>query len=265
METSIHPTAIVHPKAQLGKGVIIGPNSYIGPYVTIGDNTEILGNVYIGSYTRIGKNCKIYPGAVLGMDPQDKSYKGERSWVIIGDNNIIREYVTIHRATGEDQATIVGNNNFIMAYTHIAHNCKVGNNVILSNYVGLSGHVIVEDRAVLGGMVGVHQFVRIGSYVMVGGYSKVSQDVPPYMLVFGNPAKVYSVNVVGLIRNGFSREEREEISRLFKLLYLDQRAWNEKMEILKELASSSPRAKLLYDFLRAPSKRGILRKLSREE
>lgn len=263
-DVEIHPTAIVHPKAKLGVGVKVGPYSYIGPDVEIGDYTQLLFNVYVDRYVKIGRNNLIYNGAVIGTPPQDKSYKGEETWVIIGDNNVIREYVTVHRATGEGEVTAIGNNNLIMAYSHIAHNCKLGSNIIISNSTGLSGHVVIDDYAVIGGMVGVHQFVRIGSFVMVGGYSKVSQDVPPYLLVFGNPAKVYNINRVGLVRNGFTREQIEEVKSLFKLLYLENGTWKEKLERLAKLAESSQIAKNLYQFISRPSKRGILRKISLE-
>ncbi len=265
MGVYVHPTAHIAKGAHLEDGVYVGPNSVVGSDVRIGANTVLMANVYVADHVYIGANNKVYPGVVIGLEPQDKSFKGEVSYVRIGDDNVIREYVTIHRATGEGNVTFIGNRNYIMAYSHIAHNCEVGNDVIIANYTGLSGYVKVFDYAVLGGMVGIHQFVRIGSYVMVGAYSKVTQDVAPFLLVFGNPAKIYGINVKGLERHGFSPQQRNFIKELFKIGFSSQGAWSSKLEKIRELALKGYKcAEVLYSFLVSASKRGILKKLSQE-
>ena len=215
----VHEMAIVHPDAELGTGVEIGAFSIIGPNVTIGDDTVIEPHVIVEPWTRIGRDCRICSGAILGGRPQDHKFKGERSFLTVGDRNIIREYVTIHRATGEDNSTVVGDENMLMAYCHIGHNCSLGNGIMMANMVGISGHVIIEDKAVFGGMVGVHQYVRIGKLAMLGGYSKVVQDVPPFMMADGRPTKVYDLNVIGLRRNGMPPKVRSGLRQAYKLLY----------------------------------------------
>ncbi len=215
----IHPTAIVHPKAQLGNDVEIGPFSIIGENVKIGDNTKIYSRVNIDGWTTIGQNCKIFMGAIIGIEPQDVSYKGERSFTNIGDNNIIREYVTIHRSKYNDGETKIGNNNFIMGTVHIAHDCVIGSNIIFVNYTAITGHVVIEDKAFISGMAGIHQFVRIGTMAMIGGMAKVTQDVPPYVTVDGHPAKPYGLNTIGLKRNNIPLEAREAIKLAYKYVY----------------------------------------------
>ncbi len=262
----VHPTAQVTSGARLEDEVYIGPNCIVSDDVYIGSGTKLIANVYIGPHVYIGRRCTIYPGAVIGLEPQDTSFKGELSYVRIGDDNVIREFVTVHRATGEGAVTYIGNRNYIMAYSHVAHNCEIGNEVIISNYTGLSGYVKVFDYAVIGGMVGVHQFVRIGSYVMVGGYSKVTQDVAPFALVSGNPAKLYRINVRGLERRGFSPQQRKEIKNLFNFIFFSSGKWSSKLEELRRLASTGSKyAEILYLFLKFPSKRGILKKLAHEK
>ena len=221
MPQKIHHSAIIDPAAQLGEDVIVGPNAIIGANVKIGDRTEIYANVFIGSDTVIGTDNEVHNGAIIGDKPQDISYKNEKSQVIIGNNNKIREYVTIHKATGEGKATIIGDNNFIMSQAHIAHNCKIGNNVVLVNLVQLAGHVIIEDNATIGGMAGIPQHVRVGRLAMIGGYSRLFQDVPPFMLAEGNPAEVHAINKVGLRRNPqiVSPEVAPLIKDAYKILY----------------------------------------------
>jgi UDP-N-acetylglucosamine acyltransferase len=199
--TQIHPTACVDPTAKIGAEVSIGPYAIVEAGAEIGDRTEIAANVTVGEDTIIGEDNEICRGAIIGGKPQDVGYQGEKTNVIIGSGNRIREYATIHKATGEGKSTIVGDNNFIMSFVHLAHNVKIGNNVVLVNMVQLAGHVVVEDNATLGGMVAVPQFLRIGRLAMIGGYSRLFQDVPPFMLAEGNPAEVYSINKVGLRRN----------------------------------------------------------------
>lgn len=217
--TIIHPTAIVHSSADLGIGVSVGPYSIIGPDVVIGDGTTIDSHVVIERWTTIGKNCRIGCGSVLGGEPQDHKFGGERSYLRIGENNIIREYCTLHRACGEENTTRIGSDNMLMAYCHVGHNCDVGDGIVMANMVGISGHVVVEDKVNFGGMVGVHQYVRIGKLVMIGGYSKVAQDIPPFMMADGRPTKVYDLNVIGLRRAGVPPRVRAGLKQAYKLLY----------------------------------------------
>ena len=258
MSVKIHPTAIVHPEAQLDEDVKIGPYAVVDKNVKIGKSTCIEGFAQILGYTQIGKNCHIFPYAVIGSIPQDLKYKGEKSFVIIGDNNTIREFVTINPGTEKDSSTIVGNNNLIMAYSHIAHNCKIGNNNILANVATLAGHVEIEDRVVIGGLVAIHQFCRIGSFSIIGGCSKVVQDIPPYSLCDGHPAKVRGINIVGLKRAGFPKEKIEIIRKAYKIIFFENHTFSVARQIiLKELPSLEEINKLL-DFI-SSSKRGIAR------
>lgn len=215
----IHETAVVHPGARIGKDVEIGPYAVIGENVLIGEGTKIGAHVVIDGWTSIGRNCVIFPSASIGTEPQDLKFKGEKSYVFIGDNTKIREFATVNRATGEGEETRIGNNCLMMAYTHVAHNCVVGNHVIMSNAATLAGHVIVEDRAVIGGLAGIHQFVKIGRNAMIGGASKVSQDVPPFVIVDGHPARVCGLNNVGISRAGISEVARKNIKKAYKILY----------------------------------------------
>ena len=192
-ESSIHPSAIVHSSAELGLGVSIGPFCVIGPDVVVGDGTTVDSHAVIEQWTTVGRNCQIGCGTVLGGTPQDHKFHGERSYLIIGDNNIIREYNTIHRGSGEESVTRIGSDNMLMAYCHVGHNCELRDNIVMANMVGISGHALIEDRVVFGGMVGVHQYIRIGRLAMIGGYSKVVQDIPPFMLADGNPAETRTV------------------------------------------------------------------------
>ncbi|MGF1490784.1 MAG: acyl-ACP--UDP-N-acetylglucosamine O-acyltransferase [Prochloraceae cyanobacterium] len=232
---TIHPTAIIHPAAQLHSTVEVGPYTIIGEGVKIGEKTKIGPHVIIEGITEIGANNQIFAGAVIGSIPQDLKYQGERSLVQIGDHNVIREYVTINRATGENEATIVGNNNLIMAYVHLAHNCILADEIIMSNNVTLAGHVIIESQAIISGVLGVHQFVHIGSMAMVGGMSRINRDVPPFMLVEGNPAKVRSLNLVGLKRRGFSSEDMKILKQAFRILYRSEISFTEAIEKLYSL------------------------------
>jgi UDP-N-acetylglucosamine acyltransferase len=215
----IHPTAIIDKKAELDASVEVGPYAVIGADVKIGANTTIGANAIIEGPIEIGCQNRIFPGASLGLEPQDLKYKGEKTWVKIGDQNTIREFVTINRATGEGGATIIGNHNLLMAYVHIAHNCIIEDRVTMANYVGLAGHVHVESKAVIGGMLGIHQFVRVGTMAMLGGMSRVDRDVPPYMLIEGSPARVRSLNSIALKRNNLSSEEISLLKKAFRTLY----------------------------------------------
>ena len=194
-EVGIHPSAVVHPKAELGKGVIVGAGAVIGPDVKIGTKTVIGPNVVLDGNLKIGSCNKIFPGACIGLEPQDLKYKGAPTEVVIGDNNTLRECVTVNRATNDGEQTRIGNSSLLMAYTHIAHGCDIGNEVVISNSVQVAGEVVIEDKAVIGGSLGIHQFVHIGSLAMVGGMTRVDRDVPPYCLVEGHPGRVRGLNL----------------------------------------------------------------------
>ncbi len=257
--TDIHKTSIVSSKAEIDEKVIIGPYCIIGENVKIGKGTKLISNVQIEGKTEIGENCTIYPFATIGFPPQDLKYKGEETGVKIGNNNIIREYVTIHRASvSGDGWTNIGDNNFIMAYVHIAHDCKIGNSVIMANLATLAGHVIVEDYVFIGGLVAIHQFTRIGAYAMVGGFSGVGQDIPPYTMASGPRAKLYGLNSVGLKRRGFSEETINILKKAYKILFRDKLSLKEAIEKVKKELPQIPEIIHLIDFIEA-NKRGICR------
>jgi UDP-N-acetylglucosamine acyltransferase len=218
--------------------------------VRIGDGTKLDNHVTIEQYTTIGRDCKICSGAVLAGLPQDYKFKGERSYLEIGDNNVIREFCTIHRASGEDESTIIGNNNMLMAYCHIAHNCKLGNHITMANMVGISGHALIEDRVVFGGMVGVHQNARIGKLAMIGGMSKVNQDIPPFMLADGRPARVFDVNAVGLRRSSVQPRVRAGLRQSCKLLYMSSLNVSQALQRIEAEVEPSEELTYLLDFIR---------------
>jgi len=250
-EVVIHETAIVNPGAELGAGVKVGAFSIIGPDVRIGDGCVIEPHAIIEPFTTVGDNCRICSGVILGGQPQDHKFKGERSFLTVGNNNIIREYVTIHRATGLDSHTTIGSDNMLMAYCHIGHNCHLGSSIMMANMVGISGHVIIEDKVVFGGMVGVHQFVRIGKLAMIGGYSKIVQDVPPFAMVDGRPAKVYDLNVIGLRRSGVSPNVRNGLRQAYKLLYRSNLNLSQAVENIESEIEPSPERDYLLEFIRS--------------
>lgn len=255
----IHKTAVVSPKAEISENVTIGPYCIIGDYVKIGRGTKLLSHVNIEGITEIGENCTIFPFTTIGFPPQDLKYKGEKTGVKIGNNNIIREYVTIHRASiSGDGWTIIGNNNFIMAYVHIAHDCKIGNSVIMANLATLAGHVVVEDFVFIGGLVAVHQFTRIGAHSMVGGFSGVGQDIPPFTMASGPRAKLYGLNSVGLKRRGFSDETINILKKAYKILFRDKLSLKEAIDKVKKDLPQIPEIIHLIDFIEA-NKRGICR------
>ncbi|HUA08707.1 MAG TPA: acyl-ACP--UDP-N-acetylglucosamine O-acyltransferase [Candidatus Acidoferrales bacterium] len=254
----IHPTAIVHPGANIARGVDVGPYCLVGENVSIGKGTLLQAHVVVNGWTTIGEDCEIFPFATIGASSQDRKYAGERAHTKIGNRTVLREYVSVQRATGEDQVTQVGDDCLLLAYVHIAHNCVLGNHVTMSNLAQLAGHVEVGDYVTIGGQAGVHQFTRIGRYAMVGGASKITKDVPPFFLIEGNPAEPYGLNSVGLRRAGFSVEERNEIKKFYKILYNPKMNVSQAVEAMKEEASSDPGRELIA-FLEAPSQRGILK------
>ena len=254
----IHETAIIHPNAVLGKNVEIGPYAVIDEEVVIGDNCKIGAHAVIHKYTTVGKNCKFFPGCSIGADPQDLKFEDEKTSTVIGDGCVFRECTTVNRATGEGNKTIIGNNILMMAYTHVAHNCIVGNNVIMSNVATLAGHVIVEDRAVIGGLSAVHQFCKIGRNAMIGGMARVAQDVPPFMIVAGDPAFVSGLNSVGLARASMAQEIRSQLKKAFRILYRSGLPLQEAVATMEQELDSSEPVEHLMRFLRNVE-RGIIR------
>ena len=248
-KVTIHASAIVDPKAELGAGVEIGPFCIVEAGTRIGAGSTLESNVIIKRGTTLGTNCRLMPNIILGGEPQDMKFKGEESFVRIGNNNILREMVTIHRATGEGRATVIGDDNLLMAYVHFGHNCLVGDGNMISNSTGVSGHVTIEDKCVVGGFVGIHQFVHIGKMAIVGGLSKVVQDVPPFCMADGRPSKIHGLNVRGLRRNGIEQEERNQISKAFKLLYRSELNTSQALERISEEVPDSATLKYLISFI----------------
>ncbi|WP_413391562.1 acyl-ACP--UDP-N-acetylglucosamine O-acyltransferase [Prochlorococcus marinus] len=245
-KVNIHDFADVSPKAELGEGVCVGPGAVIGPDVIVGPNTWIGANVIIEGKVKIGSNNKIFPGACIGLEPQDLKYNGDPTNVLIGDNNTFRECVTINRATFEGEKTIVGNQNLLMAYSHLGHNCEIGNNVVIANSVQIAGHVVVEDRAVIGGCLGIHQFVHIGYLAMIGGMTRVDRDVPPYCLAEGHPGRMRGLNKVGIKRKSIDKDNKEEylqLKRIWNLLFKSDYVISDGLKIAKQenLLQSSAR------------------------
>jgi UDP-N-acetylglucosamine acyltransferase len=255
----IHPTAIVSSDAYLEEGVEIGPYSVIGQGVRIGKNTTVASHVVIEDGALIGENCRIFQFASIGGVPQDIKFKGEETRVTIGNYNVIREFATIHRATGDDIGmTVIGDHNLIMAYCHIAHNCLLGNHIIMANASNLAGHVLVEDCAVLGGMTGVHQFTRLGAHCMVGGASAVSKDVPPFVIAFGNRAKLYGLNLIGMKRRGFKESTIEALRDAYRIIFRSGMLFSQAVEKVRSELGDIPEIRHLLEFL-STSKRGICR------
>lgn len=251
---------VVHPDAKIGNNVEIGPFSYISEKVEIGEGTWIGPNVTIFDYVKIGKNCKIFPGAVVGGIPQDLKFAGEETYVEIGDNTTIRECATIHRGTAASHKGItkVGSNCLIMAYVHVAHDCNVGDNVILVSYVGLAGETDIEDYAIVGGSSAVHQFSKIGRHCMIGGGSLVSKDVPPYVLAARTPLSYAGINIVGLRRRGFTREQIDTISDIYKVIYENGLNRSDACEEVEKTFPPSEEKDVILNFIKS-SKRGIIR------
>lgn len=215
----IHRTALVDPTARLGTDVSVGPFAIIGPRVSIGDHSSVAGHAVLERNARIGSGVKIGYGVVIGSDPQDLKYKGEETWVEVGDKTVLREYCTVNRGTTATGKTAIGARCFLMSYVHVAHDCVVGDDVIIANHVQMGGHVVIEDRAIIGGVVPIHQFVRIGKLAFVGGASRVNQDVPPFTKAAGNPVHLYGLNSVGLARAGFPPEVKLALKRTYRLIF----------------------------------------------
>lgn len=261
---SIHSTAIISKNVQLGKDVEIGPYCVVEENVSIGDKTQLWQNVYVAKGTTVGKDCELHMGAVLGHIPQDITFEGKPTYLKIGDRNIIREYVTIHRGTKEESSTIIGDDNLFMALSHIGHNCEIGNKTVICNNTLLGGYIKVGDMAFISGNCVIHQFVRIGKLVMVGGAARVGKDVPPYMLV-ERESVITSYNIVGLKRAGFNNELRIQIKKAYQLLYHSGLNTNNALDqIEKEL--DAPEIKEFVTFIRSrDSRRGICKYQERRQ
>jgi UDP-N-acetylglucosamine acyltransferase len=251
----IHPTAIISPEVEIGDNVEIGPYAIIEGKIKIGDNCKIFPFAHIQGYTEIGENTKIFTGAIIGSIPQDLKYKGGITYLKIGKNNTIREYVTINPGTSAGEETIIGDNNLIMAYAHIAHNCKVGNNVIIANSGTLAGHVEIDDYAIIGGLVGIHQFCRIGKHSIIGGCSKVVMDIIPYIMADGHPARPYGLNIIGLKRRNFSEEKIKILNEAYKIIFKSGLNTSQALKKLEEM-NDCEEVKDIIEFIKS-SKRGI--------
>jgi UDP-N-acetylglucosamine acyltransferase len=256
---SIHPTAIVHPEAKLGRGVVIGPYTIVGEHVEIGDQTVVGPHVVIGGHTRIGAGNHIFQFCSIGEIPQDKKYSGEPTRLEIGDRNTIREFCTFNCGTAQDAGvTRLGNDNWIMAYVHLAHDCQVGSQTIFANNTQLAGHVQVGDWAILGGFTVVHQFVRIGAHSFTAMGTILLQDLPPFVTAAGNPAEPRSINAEGIKRRGFSPVEVTAVKRAFKTLYKSGMKLEEARAAIAADVVAAPQLALLSAFLDVPG-RGIIR------
>lgn len=256
-QSNIHSTAIVEPGAKLGKNITIEAYAIIKSTVTLHDNVVVKSHAYIDGNTTIGSGTHIYPFASIGTKTQDLKFKGEKTYVEIGKNCEIREFVTINSSSGENTFVKVGDKCLIMAYCHIAHNCEIGNNVVMSNNATLAGHVIVEDNAIIGGLTPIHQFVRVGAYAMVGGMSRVTHDIPPYTIGAGVPFKFGGLNMIGLKRHGFSIETRTELSKAFKFTFRSKLFIDEALLKIEQEVKSLPEVRHWINFCRS-TKRGLM-------
>ncbi len=253
----IHPTAVVDKSAELHPDVEIGPYCVIGPDVKIGKGTKLIAHVSVQERTEVGDECTIFPFAAIGGPPQDITYKGEETSCVIGNNNMIREYVTVNRGSKSSGSTIVGSGNFLMAYAHIAHDCRLGNHIIMANCATLAGHVHVGDYAILSGLSAAHQFCRIGKFAFISGLTGVPKDVPPFMMAAGNRARLYGLNSVGLERQGFSKAEIVKLKRAYRILFRSSLPLEKSLKLVEEELEGD-NVKDLITFIRS-SERGICR------
>jgi UDP-N-acetylglucosamine acyltransferase len=256
MSPRIHPTALVSADAQIGKNVEIGAFAIVGPECVIGDDCIISPRATLETLVTLAANVKVGSGSIIGGDPQDLKFRGERTSVEIGEGTVIREFATINRGTAHSERTVVGKGCLIMSYVHLAHDCQVGDNVIISNASQVAGHVIMEDRVTISGLVAVHQFVKLGAYSFVGGSSKVTQDVPPYLKAVGNPVKLYGLNSVGLARNNFDPAVIRELKRAYRIFFRSDLILSRAMERAREELESFPEVERFLSFV-SKSERGL--------
>jgi UDP-N-acetylglucosamine acyltransferase len=263
-ETRIHPTAVVDPRAQIDPGVEIGPYAVIGPEVRIGAGSRIGPHVVLDGRVSMGRGNRIFPGACIGAEPQDLKYSGASTEVVIGDDNAIRECVTINRATHDGEQTRIGSGNLLMAYSHLGHNCLLGDRIVIANGVAVAGHVVIGDRAVIGGVLGIHQFVQIGTMAMVGGMSRIDRDVPPFAIVEGHPGRLRGLNRIGIKRSGLADldggAQVRQLQQVWSDLYRGDAVLAESLKVVRQLELLPP-AETLVSFLEAsigPGRRGPL-------
>lgn len=254
---TIHPSAIIDPAAEIAEGVDIGPFCIVHGNTKIGRGTKLHSSVVIGQWTEIGEKNEIFPGAVIGVAPQDLRYSGERAYTRVGHRNVIREYVTVHRASDAEGTTSIGDDNLIMAYTHVAHNCILGNQIIIANSCGLAGHVEIEDMAVLGGMCGLHQFTRVGKLAMLGGMAQIRQDVPPFSMVDGQPARIFGMNIRGMQRRGINKDSRQALKGCYRLILQSGLNLSQALNSIRATVDQTDEVQHLVRFLESPSKMGV--------
>ena len=256
MSAHIHPTAIVDASAEIGNDVVIGPWSIVGPQCRLGDHVDIGARATLERNVVLGARVKVGVGAVIGGDPQDLKYRGEETWVEIGDDTSVREYATINRGTAHSIKTSVGKGCFIMSYVHLAHDCHLGDHIIISNGTQLAGHVTVEDRATISGLCAVHQFARIGRHAFIGGCSRVAQDVPPFVRASGNPVKLFGLNSVGLRRHGYDEGVLRDLKHAYRLCFRSELNLSQGVERARAEVPPIPEVQQLLDFIDA-SQRGV--------
>ena len=256
----IHPTAIVSPLASLGRNVRIGPFCIVGANVELGDDCVLHSHVVLEGHSKFGRGNEFFPFAAIGGKTQDLKYVGDPTYLEVGDHNVFRENCTVHRGTHESLPTRIGSHNLLLCYSHVAHDCQLGDHIILSNSVGLAGHITVEDYAIISGVAGVHQFVRIGKHSIVGGYSKVVQDVPPFMIVDGHPATTRGLNIIGLQRRGFAEDDIKALKSAYKKLFLkkDGNLATSISSLKATHAADTPQVAYLLQFIEG-SERGVTR------
>jgi UDP-N-acetylglucosamine acyltransferase len=258
MANTIHPTAVIAPSVKLGDNISIAPYVVIDGEVTLGDHVEVGSHATVSGWAKIGAGCRVFPHAAIGADPQDKKYRrGEKTFLEIGENNVIREFVTINRGTIDGGGTTrIGSNNLFMAYAHVAHDCQVGNGCVFANSATMAGHVVVEDFVIIGGLTGVHQFCRIGKNAMIGGCSRITQDVPPFALCNGVPGLIYGLNAVGLKRAGMKASGLKVLKEAFRIMFSEGLAKPTAIERVEKEIELLPEVKHLLDFVKG-SERGL--------
>jgi UDP-N-acetylglucosamine acyltransferase len=256
MSVRIHPTALVSADAQIGENVEIGAFAIVGPECVIGDGCVIAPRATLEKLATLAANVKVGIGSIVGGDPQDLKFRGERTYVEIGEDTVIREFATINRGTAHSERTVVGRGCLLMSYVHLAHDCQVGDNVIISNGSQIAGHVVIEDRVTISGLVTIHQFVKLGAHAFVGGSSKVTQDVPPYLKAVGNPVKLYGLNSVGLTRANFDPAVIRELKRAYRIFFRSELILSRAMERAREELQSYPEVEHFLSFV-SKSERGL--------
>lgn len=253
----IHPTAIVDPGAALGDDVEVGPYAVVGPAVTVGARSVIGTRAILERNVRLGADCRVGTGSILGGDPQDLKFKGEETWVEVGDGTVVREYATVNRGTAQSFRTSIGRKCLVMSYVHVAHDCHIGDEVILSNVVQMAGHITVGDFVTISGLTPIHQFVKIGAYAFIGGLSRVTKDVPPFVKAAGSPMKLYGLNTIGLQRRGFAPETLRELKKAYMLFFQSELNVSQALARARAELAPLPEVTLLIKFVEE-SERGVL-------